>query len=1102
MSADDNLKRFVSNFLHETQGFSEDTSVEYLIDRAKNAHSVHDILNELKLYEIAHHKNAAQFAQSLFDGVPHLQQERQQKQKQKRKEFYHKVLAQEQQRSFPLISASFDSDSDSDGEGDKKVSKTKTKTKTGKKEHRQKTKYIHKRERDDGDGGDGNGDNGDAENSQQQQRKKRKLQSEADEEHLRTIADQQQRREFEARMKKKDLERQREKLSAEQKERLEAEAARKVLQKSGDRALFERARTMAERRYKNERVQQQLHLYRGRLRDEEQLFGNDDDEHLTKGERERRALQAQIYNMAHETVQNRDEETDAYHLPALYDRTGGTEQGLIDRKAREQVMKGRYKRRNAADDDDDAGGGGGNGADDGGGGGAHMDQQRWETSRLRDALGAQVSQSALNGHASAPIVDEWTKKAQREQHEYETLLDDEIEFITDALKQGNDLETKLKQEMAEADAHAQRSKEERQLSLQEFRKTLPVYKSRDDLLTHFGDYQVMVIVAATGSGKTTQIPQYVWEERARFLDDGQLMIGVTQPRRVAAMSVAMRVSREMDVRLGSTVGYSVRFEDKTSDDTRIKYLTDGMLLREFLIDPMLSKYGVIMIDEAHERTLHTDVLFGLLKDLCRARPEMKLLISSATLEASKFCDFFDNAPEYKIAGRSFPIDVYYLKAPEANYIEAVCISVLQLHCSQPLPGDMLVFLTGEEEIELCRQSLEQRTRALGRRIKELLILPIYANLPSEQQIRIFEPTPENARKVVLSTNIAETSLTIDGIVYVIDPGFAKQSNYSAQSGMDSLVVTPISRASAEQRAGRAGRTAPGKCFRLYTRDAFTNEMDEMTLPEIQRTNLANVVLLLKSLGINDLIHFDFMDAPPAQTLMRALELLYGLGALNNLGQLTTIGRRMAEFPIDPQLSKCLCESGKYGCTKQILTIASMLSANHQIFYAPKEQSTAADTLHRNFFKPAGDHYTLLNIYEQWSEDTDFSHNWCQQNFLQFRALNRARDVREQLENLCVRVELDPNVSAEDNDAEDGDGGTGLTATQRIGQALTAGYFFHSAKLSHNGQYKTIRFQTEVQMHPSSCLAKTEALPKWLLFHELVLTSAEYMRNVIEIEPVW
>ncbi|KAA3671346.1 pre-mRNA-splicing factor ATP-dependent RNA helicase DHX16, partial [Paragonimus westermani] len=283
--------------------------------------------------------------------------------------------------------------------------------------------------------------------------------------------------------------------------------------------------------------------------------------------------------------------------------------------------------------------------------------------------------------------------------------------------------------------------------------------------------------------------------------DGGKRVGCTQPRRVAAMSVAARVSQEMSVKLGKEVGYSIRFEDCTSERTKIKYMTDGMLLREFLTEPDLGGYSVMMVDEAHERTLHTDILFGLVKDVVRFRPDLKLLISSATLDAEKFAAFFDDAPVFRIPGRRYPVDIYYTKAPEADYIEAAVVSVLQIHVTQP-PGDILVFLTGQEEIETANELLVERTRKLGSKIRELLILPIYSTLPSDMQARIFAPTPPGARKVVLATNIAETSLTIDGIIYVIDTGFCKQKFYSARSGIESLIVVPISQAAADQRAGR------------------------------------------------------------------------------------------------------------------------------------------------------------------------------------------------------------------------------------------------------------------------------------------------------------
>uniref|UniRef100_A0A3Q1ETC8 RNA helicase n=1 Tax=Acanthochromis polyacanthus TaxID=80966 RepID=A0A3Q1ETC8_9TELE len=564
---------------------------------------------------------------------------------------------------------------------------------------------------------------------------------------------------------------------------------------------------------------------------------------------------------------------------------------------------------------------------------------------------------------------------------------------------------------------------------------------------------------------------------------GGMKIGCTQPRRVAAMSVAARVAEEMSVKLGNEVGYSIRFEDCTSERTVLKYMTDGMLLREFLTEPDLASYSVIIIDEAHERTLHTDILFGLIKDIARFRSDLKVLVASATLDTERFSCFFDDAPVFRIPGRRFPVDIYYTKAPEADYLEACVVSVLQIHVTQP-PGDILVFLTGQEEIEACCELLQERCRRLGSKIAELLVLPIYANLPSDMQAKIFNPTPPGARKVVVATNIAETSLTIDGIIYVIDPGFCKQKSYNARTGMESLIVTPCSRASANQRAGRAGRVAAGKCFRLYTAWAFKHEMEETTVPEIQRTNLGNVVLLLKSLGINDLIHFDFMDPPPHETLVLALEQLYALGALNHLGELTKLGRRMAELPVDPMLSKMILASEQYKCSEEVLTIAAMLSVNNSIFYRPKDKVVHADNARMNFVVPGGDHLVLLNVYTQWVE-SGYSTQWCYENFIQFRSMRRARDVRDQLEGLMDRIEVEVVSSQGDSIP--------------IRKAVTAGYFYHTARLSKGG-YKTVKHQQTVYVHPNSSLFEEQ--PRWLIYHELVFTTKEFMRQVIEIESGW
>jgi pre-mRNA-splicing factor ATP-dependent RNA helicase DHX16 len=864
-------------------------------------------------------------------------------------------------------------------------------------------------------------------------KEKKKKDSESDEDEFDRMErerqlDLKERDELAQRLVKKDKDRQR-KIVENSDTKAYEEAAKRLAQETQDREkIIPELRKESRRKYLTKRKDDKLVELQDDIADDEFLF---DESQLTERERKERQFKKTVLELArkHESA-GEIEKVQRYHMPQ--DRKTGKDAELdkyVEVDEKERVP--------------------------------NYEQRKWEEEHLHSA---QFKFGARDAKA---------RHEKKEKH-YEYVLDDEIDFVQTQMLPGSGGEDKN-------DPEEKSEYEKKKQTIEECKKSLPVYPFRGGLLQAIEEHQVLIVEGETGSGKTTQIPQYLYE--AGYTRDGK-KVGCTQPRRVAAMSVSARVAQEMGVKLGNEVGYSIRFEDCTSERTVIKYMTDGMLLREFLTEPDLASYSVMIIDEAHERTLHTDILFGLIKDIARFRTDLKLLISSATLDAEKFSEFFDDAPIFRIPGRRFPVDIYYTKAPEADYIDACVVTVLQIHVTQPL-GDILVFLTGQEEIETCQELLLERTRKLGSKIRELVIVPIYANLPSDMQAKVFEPTPPGARKVVLATNIAETSLTIDNIIYVIDPGFNKQNSYNARTGMESLVVVPVSKASANQRAGRAGRVAAGKCFRLFTAWAYQHELEDNTVPEIQRVNLGNVVLLLKSLGINDLIHFDFLDPPPHETLVLALEQLYALGALNHLGELTKLGRRMAEFPVDPCMSKMILASEKYTCTSEIITIAAMLSNNASIFYRPKDKIIHADTARKNFSLPGGDHLTLLNVFNQWAA-TDYSSQWCYENFIQYRSMKRARDIRDQLEGLCDRVEI-PLTS---NPHE----------TQNIRKAVTAGYFYHTARMSKGGHYKTVKHNQTVMIHPNSSMF--EDLPRWVIYHELVFTTKEFMRNVIEIRNDW
>lgn len=625
---------------------------------------------------------------------------------------------------------------------------------------------------------------------------------------------------------------------------------------------------------------------------------------------------------------------------------------------------------------------------------------------------------------------------------------------------------------------------EKFINLLKQRRRLPVWKALDKFDELVSENQVLLLVGATGSGKTTQIPQTLLH--SGYTDDGK-MIACTQPRRVAAINVATRVAEEMDVEVGELVGYTIRFEDNTSDKTRLKYLTDGMLLREAMLDPSLSKYSVIIIDEAHERTVATDILMGLLKELIPKRKDLKIIIMSATLDAGKFQEHFEDAPVLKIPGRTFPVDILYTSKPEKDYLEAAIKTVVRIHLYED-PGDILLFLTGEEEIMTACNEIQWRIQDLGQDAGPILILPLYSALEQKQQLKVFNPAPEGTRKIVVSTNIAETSVTIDGIVYVVDPGFVKQKVYNPRIRVESLLVSPISQASANQRAGRAGRTRPGKCFRLYTEKSFHKELKEHTYPEILRCSLSDVVLTLKQLNISNIVNFDFLDPPAPETLMRALEQLCFLGAINNEGNLTDLGSRMALLPLEPQLAKLLLVSEEYNCSEEIATLTAILSSP-PLLTRPKKQKEAADEAHSQFASSDGDHLTALNVWYSFiSQENNDPIYWCKENFVSYRALNQVQRIRNQILGLMKTYGI-PIKSHNYNSRE---------YSTNIRKCLTSAFFMQAAYLNRN-HYLTVKDEQEVDLHPSSSLSHK---PEWVIFHEFVLTSGNWIRTVTKIEGEW
>ena len=835
----------------------------------------------------------------------------------------------------------------------------------------------------------------------------------------------------------------------------------------------EGARETSRRNYLNKRVNQQLDLFKRRIIDEYNIF---QDIKLTKEEINNNRLNNKIYNLINKNLDNKKEATK--EKKNKYDNVELVQRYTFKREEPEYQRKFNKKTKRNFNNSNDF---------------KETSESLWEKEQRKKAIQKYGNNNITKDKYNILIENQmdFIKQDLLESENIPLIKENQDNF---RLKDVNNFISERDYKIGSMNLLEKEKLIKNQI--QQEKQNLPIYEYKQEILKLIKDKQILIIEGETGSGKTTQIPQYLYENG--FCDNNK-KICVTQPRRVAAMSVASRVAYEMGVKCGHEVGYSIRFEENVSPMTKIIYMTDGIFLRYLLSDNLLNEFSVIMIDEAHERSIQTDIIFGIIKTLIEKREDLRIIISSATLSTLKFKNYFSEAEIIKVPGRRFPVDIYYTKSPEPDYIEAAVITSLQIHISQAEElfdddnsgGDILVFLTGQEEIELAKRMINNQIKKLRGKIPNCVVLPIYAALPSEEQAKIFMPVSKGERKIILATNIAETSITINGIGYVIDSGFCKQMCYDPRTGLETLAVTPISKANANQRAGRAGRVRPGKCFRLYTSSSFQNELEDNNVPEIQRNNLISMILLMKSLGINNLLDFDFMDSPPHEILIKALEQLYALGALNSEGVLTQTGLKMIQYPIDPSLTKCIIASIKYKCLKEIITIVSMLSIGSSVYYDSNDDKNNSNKAHSMFEHNEGDHFALLQIYNEW-EETDFSNIWCTENYIHPKAMQKARNIKEQLEYITknkLNINIDDENISDNKDIND-----------NIRKAIISGFFFNCACLNKDGIYRTIKNPHVVNIHPTSILFKQN--PKYIVYHELIYTTKEYMRYCIEVEPEW
>ncbi|HAT8527523.1 TPA: ATP-dependent RNA helicase HrpA [Vibrio vulnificus] len=619
----------------------------------------------------------------------------------------------------------------------------------------------------------------------------------------------------------------------------------------------------------------------------------------------------------------------------------------------------------------------------------------------------------------------------------------------------------------------------------EYPEILPVSQKKDDIADAIAHHQVVIVAGETGSGKTTQLPKICAElGRGKFG-----LIGHTQPRRLAARSVANRIAEEMETQLGDFVGYKVRFNDQISENTQIKLMTDGILLAEIQHDRFLNQYDTIIIDEAHERSLNIDFILGYLKELLPRRPDLKVIITSATIDPERFSNHFGGAPIIEVSGRTYPVETRYRPLggeteDDRDQLEGIFDAVDEL-CDEGL-GDILIFMNGEREIRDTADALAKR------KLKDTEIVPLYARLSAGEQNKIFQP--HTGRRIVLATNVAETSLTVPGIKYVIDPGTARISRYSYRTKVQRLPIESVSQASANQRKGRCGRVQEGICIRLYSEDDF-NSRPEFTDPEILRTNLASVILQMTALGLGDIEAFPFVEAPDKRNILDGVRLLEELGAINSNAKdpkkrLTAVGKQLARLPIDPRLARMVLEAPRFGCLKEVMIIAAALSIQDPR-ERPSDKQQSADDKHRRFYHEDSDFLTFVNVWnhiqkQQKALSGNQFRRQCKDDYLNYLRVREWQDVYFQIHQSMREMEFKLNSEPGSYDA--------------VHSAILTGLLSHiGMKDQEKNEYHGAR-NARFHIFPSSGLFKKQ--PKWVMSAELVETSKLWGRIIAKIQPEW